>query len=451
MAKEYSQAEWDALTPDERAAAINKSVAEYDEQNSAGNQLKETAMGVGLGTAPIKYGEAIKGKVADYAEEQGWDFWNNKSDPIISQDVAGPTSDAAGLIGTQSTQAFDQAAQEVQNRRAAQAAAAQVGNASAIDAAAQAQLGNQASLISALQGRAAGTAPSAAELQLQRATDDAIRAAQAQAAGQVGLSAGQAARLGATQQAAAIQDAAGQAAILRAQEQAQAEQTLAGVLGTARGQDLQGASLIQDRLLTQAGMDQATVMANLQSEQGQRALNDQMTQMYIAQGFSRDQARQQAAMDLETLKADIAAANADRALAASQAQAQADAANKSGMLGLAGSAIVALSDKRMKTDIKEAKNEVDDLLGALKAYSFKYKDNKEGDAQVGIMAQDAEKTKLGSSFVDETEEGKKYLTPDKALGAILASLGRLSERMDILTAKGEKKNGKKDKKNKGVK
>src|SRR5690606_14913050 len=68
-----------------------------------------------------------------------------------------------------------------------------------------------------------------------------------------------------------------QAAQLRAAEQQRAEEAYMGGMQGIRGQDLQN-----------MGLDQQTILANLQSEQGQRAMNDQMTQFYMNQGLARD-------------------------------------------------------------------------------------------------------------------------------------------------------------------
>lgn len=69
-------------------------------------------------------------------------------------------------------------------------------------------------------------------------------------------------------------------------------------------------------------------------------------------------------------------------------------------------AIAAFSDKRLKEDIEDGEGEASKALKSLRAYSYKYKDEKYGKGRrVGIMAQDLEKAGLGHTVI-ETKEGK---------------------------------------------
>jgi len=105
------------------------------------------------------------------------------------------------------------------------------------------------------------------------------------------------------------------------------------------------------------------------------------------------------------------------------------------LLGGAGSAaegavgLAALSDKRAKEDSKEAVVEVAEFLDDLEAYDFKYKSAPK--RHVGIMAQDAERTKMGSGFVVDTDKGK-MIHLGLGFGAVLASLAEINKRLKAL-------------------
>lgn len=355
---------------------------------------------------------------------------------------------------------FNQVAEDIVGRKAATIVeGAQVGDVSldpevgeSVDARVDQARGDQAALIAALQDRAAGGTPSAAELQLRRERDRNIATALALGKGQYGISAGQAARMSAEQMADLNQEAAGQAAVLRAGEQATAEQALIGALQGVRGQDITGAELEQARglaemdaglqtALAQAGFDQATLQANLASEQGQRALNDQMVSYYTSLGYSLDEANRAARQEMQKLNVERERVEAEKAASKRQDKTQ----KQAGFLGLAGAALGAggawlASDKKGKTDITDGKNATDQLLDALKSYKFNYKDASKRDLpegkRLGVMAQDVEKTAVGEEIVVEDKGGMKYLEGgENALGAILASLGRLQERADELEKK----------------
>ena len=77
----------------------------------------------------------------------------------------------------------------------------------------------------------------------------------------------------------------------------------------------------------------------------------------------------------------------------------------------------------------------DDTLESLRGYTYEYKPEARqamglpGGRQYGVMAQDLEKTKLGSGMVRDTPGGKA-IDMKAATGGTLAMLGRLAERDD---------------------
>ncbi len=118
--------------------------------------------------------------------------------------------------------------------------------------------GQQQALISALQARAAGTTPSAAEMQLMRGLEAQNALAMGQAASQYGTSPGLAMQMALSAQGRNSQAANAQAAQLRAQEQATAETALRDALSGVREQD-------QSVSKAQADYGQQTADANLQA------------------------------------------------------------------------------------------------------------------------------------------------------------------------------------------
>lgn len=93
---------------------------------------------------------------------------------------------------------------------------------------------NESAFIKALQGQAYGTAPSAAQLQMQQGISQATNQAQAMAASQRGINPALAARLAAQSQASLAQQGNAQTGILRAQEQQQGLGALGGELRSVR-------------------------------------------------------------------------------------------------------------------------------------------------------------------------------------------------------------------------
>jgi hypothetical protein len=173
----------------------------------------------------------------------------------------------------------------------------------------------QNSLAQALAAQANGDGPSLAQNQLRQATDRSMAQALAMQASQRGAGSHTAMRDISNQRAAIAQQANMDSANLRMAEQMQARNQLGQVLTGARGQDIALAG-------QQAQFQQQTSLANMDSQLKQRGLNDQLTQYYTTQGLSLAQAQQQAAMQLEQLRAQNALG---------YAQLQAEAYNNSAM------------------------------------------------------------------------------------------------------------------------
>ena len=103
--------------------------------------------------------------------------------------------------------------------------------------------------------------------------------------------------------------------------------------------------------------------------------------------------------------------------------------------------VAAFSDRGLKKNIKKAKDkdlmnpkEIDGFLNDLYAYEYNYKDSNHGAGkQVGVMAQDLEKTQLGKQMVEDTPEGKQ-INAAKGLGLAMASQARLNQRLNSIGA-----------------
>jgi hypothetical protein len=84
------------------------------------------------------------------------------------------------------------------------------------------------------------------------------------------------------------------------------------------------------------------------------------------------------------------------------------------------------SDRRAKHDIEDADDDTRKIVDGLKAYRFKYKDDKDGKgSQYGVMAQDLERAGLGHAVIN-TRSGK-YVDGGKlstSNTAMIASLGK---------------------------
>jgi hypothetical protein len=101
-----------------------------------------------------------------------------------------------------------------------------------------------------------------------------------------------------------------------------------------------------------------------------------------------------------------------------------------------GGALAALSDKNEKKQIDVPSEEkLSKFIDALKAYEYEYKNPDEPGAGEGRyispMAQDMEKSEIGSQMVEDTPDGK-IVNYGKAGGVMLATAAMLNDRMGEL-------------------
>jgi hypothetical protein len=92
------------------------------------------------------------------------------------------------------------------------------------------------------------------------------------------------------------------------------------------------------------------------------------------------------------------------------------------------------SDENVKDNVEPAQPDIENFLANLEPKKWDYKDPKygstSGQENVGVMAQDMEKSPLGKAFVSEDKEGVKRIDYGKAQSTMLAILKSLSDRMD---------------------
>lgn len=251
-----------------------------------------------------------------------------------------------------------------------------------------------------LQGIANGTQIGAGELAVNRQVSNALAAQQAGARMARGnANAGMAARMAARQGGAIGLSGVGMGQQAGMQD-AQAAQGLLAQLGASgRAGDLGVGQMQQNQM----GMNDAAMQAylNLLNQRDLGYLNNS-TQRYVA-----DHSNQQPGY-------------AGTALGAA------------GQIGAA----VAMSDERVKTDVTDGGDGIDEMLDALRPKHYRYKDEKHGKGpRSGIMAQDMMRSKAGSEVVRQVPDGLA-LDINAALSAALASSARLNERLRKVEAKG---------------
>lgn len=93
------------------------------------------------------------------------------------------------------------------------------------------------------------------------------------------------------------------------------------------------------------------------------------------------------------------------------------------------------SDEKLKKHIEGGEGKLDDFLGKLKAYQYEYKEpEKHGEGNfISPMAQDLEKSELGSEMVRDSSEGK-MVNYQRGLGTIVAALAHLDKKISELEA-----------------
>ena len=349
----------------------------------------------------------------------------------------------------------------------------QVGDMNVLDPTNSAFYEKQKALAAALEQQAAGQGPSLANLQLQEALEAALKNQMGALAGTPGVNAAMASRLFGYQAGDARRNAALAAAQTRMAEQLAARQQLNEILASGRAQDTaiqQGnQSAINQGILTQSDVDTRVALSNQLAGNTQAYNQAQLIQQ--SNQYNADTAYQRAVQQAK-LAQEAAIANQNAFNARNTAQGQISGGIKQSELGakatieasenaadatveasensLAGDLLtdnnnstnlqpttprdpnVIGSDKKFKKNISPGGDEAEDMMDKLAAAIFEYKNKKRGAGkQVGVMAQDLEKSKLGKQMVENRGDGK-YVNFAKGLGAVLAAQADLNKRMKAL-------------------
>lgn len=291
-------------------------------------------------------------------------------------------------------------------------------------------------------GDIAGGGQLAAEEAARRADAQSLAAA-ASATGGSGL-----ARRAATQ-AMAMEDPRQRAAIRQAQlaDQQQASQLAASLGGQAGQMALQG--MQQGTQLGQQYLNEYLRSAGMtgQAQQGMTALELQGLAATLGDRSQRQQLLQQQEAANTNLMMQMMGQGSSAFGGMLAAAPMIQAANQPGPStynpydpNQAGSMLPQYSDRDVKTDVQGA--DMDQFLGRLRPATYRY--NKEGrklqrrlgseaeGRQVGVMAQDLEKSDVGRSMVSENAEGRKKVDVGKAAMASLAANAYLKDRIDQL-------------------
>lgn len=273
--------------------------------------------------------------------------------------------------------------------------------------------GREMTLADQLAGVASGQQAGAGELAVRRAQRQGVAQQLAGAAMQRGANAGIAGRAAARGIGSINVNAAGQASQAATADQAQARGLLAGVLGQGRSADIGLAT-------NQAGLDQQAGLANQAARLQQMGMNDAAIAQTLGQMYGISAAEMQARLAQE------AAYMGQEGILPSLLQ----------VGGAMGQAAVMASDARLKTDIDDGREKVDEFLDALDPVTFEYRNpGVDGEGSfAGILAQDAEQSEIGREFVMDTPRGK-MLDNRKVISALLASVARLNQRIRELEAK----------------
>lgn len=312
---------------------------------------------------------------------------------------------------------------------------------------------NQQGLAGFLQGTMNGTGPgaTAAQAQYQQGLNQSVAANMAMANSTRG---GPAALAGAQRQAQEnnAQTLAG-ASAQRAGLMAQQQQAAAGQLGSVYGQEAQQNlgqyGIEQNEALAQAQLQSTNQQQQNAMQLGYGALGAQ-EQAQAYQGLQGYTTANQAAQGLQlqanqasTLLGSMGIGGFGGAAsgALSSASSGSGAGGDTGAGEAAGLASIA-SDRRVKADVHDEGGHdslVEDFLRKMDPKSYRYRAGldagapPEGQRMLGVMAQDLEKSPMGSQMVRETGSGKAIDVRSATSGA-LAGLANLDERMRRLEA-----------------
>lgn len=238
-------------------------------------------------------------------------------------------------------------------------------------------------------------------------------------------------------------DTSGMGAFNRTPEQIEAEKKLLGQLTQGLGQFDTTASDLANRKAMAMAASQSRQASNpflgIKAAQAAQMEGQEMAKM---NEFERQAQQQKTLSDLITGQRQAAQQSAQ----AQMETAQADQARRTGFIGnLAGAGATLFSGKKSdemtKEEIKavsDSGGKIDEFLSKLDPYTFEYKDKSNGKKQMGVMAQDLEKSEVGSAAVREVN-GVKQVDPSHLTMPILAAQSDMFKRIKELEDKVKKR------------
>lgn len=217
---------------------------------------------------------------------------------------------------------------------------------------------------------------------------------------------------------------------------AQLDEVQQMLMGQANGTDPSLADMQMRRGLQQAMQQQQAMQASARPGQSGMATRMMMQNQANLGAFGSQmggqlqlQERQNAINSLGNILLGGRSQDVQAAFGGAQIPSGADKLMAMGQ-GIAGAYM--MSDERVKEDIEPGAEAVRQALDALHSVTYKYKDEKHGKGpQVGIIAQDLEKTPIGKQAVEDTPEGKR-VNVGRLGGFMLAALSDLHEQVKDL-------------------
>jgi hypothetical protein len=169
----------------------------------------------------------------------------------------------------------------------------------------------------------------------------------------------------------------------------------------------------------------------------------------VAPALAARQAQQAAAQQSAGIAAQASQMRLGEQQAAGQMAAQQEEADRSRLeryigLGLqtAGAAGgMLLSDEEAKHALSGGARAADQLISSLEPERYEYREGmgQPGGQRLGVMAQDVEQGgPMGAAMVGRRPDGMRGIDRDAAISAILASVGRLGERIDSIDRGGRR-------------
>lgn len=225
--------------------------------------------------------------------------------------------------------------------------------------------------------------------------------------------------------------------LIQSQTQKAGEQ-MAGAIGSTRG--VQNPALL-------ARQAAAINAEQVQQAAAQGAAIRAQEQQAAQQSYGDEMARQQQnLMNLEAMKANIASGQQSLEYQAAEGGRQRQSQFIGGLMGAGATLGAAASDIRVKENIAPGTAPARDyldyqykkMLDQAQPYTYDYKNKSDGQGkQIGVMAQDLEKSPLGQGMV-ETKDGKKQINAN--ISTILAGQAMLNDRLNKIEGKNMKGN-----------